>query len=173
MSMKKINIKELIQEYLLDEGLLREKLPDPNSSLDFGYAFSFPSSQKVQNMSVLKPKNKDFIVIIIRTQLSKQHITALNSLKDNKKKLFFEDLRKFFIIKEVSFRIDPQNYRYEISNQIFLKKDGSISKNSFFKNIKQLFYCFMYGNLTLNNYCSGKIKPSTEPASGFDFSLYT
>ena len=173
MSIKKIKIKDLIREYLLDEGLLREKLPDPKSNFEFGYAFSYPPGQKVQNMSVLKPKNKGFLIIIIRTQLSKQHITALNSLKDDKKHQFFQDLRKYFIVKEVFFRIDPQNYRYEINNQMFLKNDGSISKNSFFKNCKQLFYCFMYANIILSEYCSGKIKPSKEPTSGFDFSLYT
>jgi len=172
MSEKKNITKDLIREYLLDEGLLREKLPDPQASLEFGYAFSFPPGQNVQNMSVFKPKNKDFIIIIIRTQISKQHIEALNSLKDNKKNQFFEDIRKFFIAKEVFFRIDPQNYRYEINHRIFLKKDGTISKNKFFNNIKQLFYCFMYANIMLNEYCAGKVKSSMGTPS-FDFSLYS
>ena len=66
MSAKKVKIKVLIREYLLDEGLLRENLPDPKSTLEFGYAFSYPPGQNVQNMSVWKAKNKDFIIIVIR-----------------------------------------------------------------------------------------------------------
>jgi hypothetical protein len=173
MSEKKIKIKSLIRKYLLDEGLLRENLPDPKSQFDFGYIFSFPPGQQVQRMSVFKPKNKNFIIIIIRTQISKQHIEALNSLKDNKKMQFFEDLRKFFIIKEIFFRIDVQNYRYEINDQLFLKKDGSVSRNSFFKSIRRIFYNYMYSNIILSDYCSGKIKSSKELPSSFDFSLYS
>ena len=96
----------------------------------------------------------------------------MNSLKDDKKLQFFHELRKFFIAKEVFFRIDLQNYAYEINNQIFLKKDGSISKNSFYKTVKQLFYCFMYANLLLSDYISGKVKIS-EGTPSFDFSLYS
>ena len=173
MSANKNQIKELIREYLLDEGLLREKISNSKSNMEFGYVFSFPPGARGQRMSVFKPNNKDFIVIIIRTQLSKKHVAALNSLEDDKKFQFFADLRKFFIIKEVFFQIDVQNYRYEINHQIFLKKDGSVSKNSFFKSIKHIFYCFMYSNLILSEYCSEKIKSSKEPTSGFDFSLYS
>ena len=36
------NIRDLIQEYLLDEGLLRNKLPDADKKLEFGFQFVFP-----------------------------------------------------------------------------------------------------------------------------------
>ena len=173
MSERKIKIKSLIRKYLLDEGLLRENLPDPKSQFEFGYIFSFPPGQQEQRMSVFKPKNKNFIVIIVSTQISKQHVDALNSLKDNRKMQFFEDLRKFFIIKEVFFRIDVQNYRYEINDQLFLKRDGSVSRNAFFKAIRKIFYNFMYSNIILSEYCSGKLKSSNGTPSGFDFSLYS
>ena len=173
MSEKKIKIKGLIQKYLLDEGLLRENLPDPKSQFEFGYIFSFPPGNQGQRMSVFKPKNKNFIVIILSTQISKQHINALNSLKDEEKMQYFEHLRKFFVIKQVFFRIDIQNYRYEINDQIFLKRDGSVSRNSFFKSIRKIFYNFMYSNIILSDYCSGKIKSSKVTPSGYDFSLYS
>lgn len=173
MSIKKSKIEHLIHEFLLDEGLLREKISDPDSKLDFGLIFSFPPGPKGQRMSVFKLKNRAFIIISIQTQFSKSHINALNSLKDNKKSQFFIDLRKYFLHKEVFFRIDDKNYKYEINDQIFITNDGLISKNSFFKRIRKIFYCFITSNMILGEYCMGKEISSKNLGSNFDFSLYS
>ena len=182
MSDKDSKIKNLLQEYLLDEGLLREKISNPK--LDFGYQFMFPPGKDPmgrpigRNMVVIKPKQKDLIIISLGTQISKPHVDALNSLKEDRKLHFFWDLRKFFLVKDLFYRIDIQNYRYEISDQIFLKDDGSISKNNFFKSIRRVFDGSAYSNIMLGEYCSGKISPGDfmkgkDFAGGSDFSLYS
>jgi hypothetical protein len=182
MSNKDSKIKILIQEYLLDEGLLREKITNPK--LDFGFQFMFPPGKDPmgrpvgRNMVVIKPKQKNLIVISLPTQISKPHIDALNSLKENRKLQFFWDLRKFFLIKDLFYRIDIQNYRYEISDQIFLKDDGILSKNKFFKSIRRVFDGAAYSNIMLGEYCSGKISPGDfmkgkDFGGATDFSLYS
>ncbi len=170
------NIKHLIQEYLLDEGLLRKKIPIDDKKLEFGFQFIFPPSPIAQKMVVLKPKGKDLIIISNPIQIAPQQVDALNALEDNKKLQFFMDLRKFFLIRDVFFRIDTQKFRYEISDQIFLKKDGTISKNSFFKSIRKVFTCAAYSNMILTEYCMGKIKPGDYSKSKdftSDFSIYS
>ena len=116
MSKEKNNIKQLIQDYLLDEGLLRQKLPDDQKKLDFGFQFIFPPGAGpapiAQKMVVFKPKNKDLIVISNSIQIAPQQVEALNALEQDKKMQFFMELRKFFLIKDVFFRIDSQNNRY-------------------------------------------------------------
>ncbi|MHA1932144.1 MAG: DUF2299 family protein, partial [Promethearchaeota archaeon] len=83
MSDKGSAIKNLVQEYLIDEGLLREKISD--SKLDFGFQFIFPPGNDHmgrpigRRMVVIKPKNKTLIVISLGTQISKQHVDTLNS----------------------------------------------------------------------------------------------
>ncbi len=182
MPEKASKIKQLIQEYLLDEGLLREKISDPK--IDFGFQFVFPPGNDStgrpvgRRMVVLRPKNKDLIIISLGTQISKPHIDTLNSLKDNRKMQFFWDLRKFFLVKDLFYRIDINNYRYEISDQIFLKDNGTVSKNSFFKSIRRVFDGAAYSNIILGEYCLGKIKPedflkSKDFAGSSDFSLYS
>ncbi len=172
--MSELKIKNLIQDYLLEEGLLRKKIKDPK--LDFGFQFTFPPGQRGHIMAVFKPKNKDLIIISSGTQISDQHIKALNLLKAGKKLHYFMDLRKFFLLKDVFFRIDANQYRYEISDQIFLKK-GTISKNSIFKSIRKVFNCAAYSNIILAQYCSGKIKEEDfDRSKSFidsDFSLYS
>jgi hypothetical protein len=182
MTDKESKIKLLIQEYLLDEGLLREKISDPK--IDFGFQLVFPPGNDStgrpvgRRMVVLKPKNKDLIVISLGTQISKPHIDTLNSLKDNRKMQYFWDLRKFFLVKDLFYRIDINNYRYEISDQIFLKDNGTVSKNTFFKSIRRVFDGSAYSNIILGEYCLGKIKPedflkSKDFAGSSDFSLYS
>lgn len=172
MSTKENLTKRIIREYLLDEGLLRKKASD--ARFEFGFQFVYPPSTKAFPMSVVKPKEKDFIVISIGIQMSKQRIDALSSLKGNKKEEFFRDLKKFFILKNVFFGIDAQNFRYEISEQIFLKESGKVSKNSFFRAIRTIFNCAAYSNIIFEQYCSGKITTEEVPnIEGKDFSLYT
>jgi hypothetical protein len=181
MSNKKSKIKQLIQDYLLEEGLLRGKISDPK--LEFGLQFIFPPGkdpigrQIGRNMVVIQPKQKNIIIVSLGVQISKPHINALKSLEDHKKMNFFMDLRKSFLLKDVFYRIDTKNYRYEITDQIFLNKDEFISKNSFFNIIRKVFNCGTYSNIILGEYCVGKIKPEdflkSKEFPDSDFSLYS
>jgi len=181
MSIKESKIKELIREYLLDEGLLREKIN--NSKLDFGFQFIFPPGkdplgrQIGRNMVVIRPKNKDLLIVSLGLKISEPHIKALNSLENEKRMKFFMELRKSFLLKDLFYRIDIKNFRYEISDQVFLD-NGIISKKSFFKSIRKVFNCAAYSNIILGEFCSGKIKPddflkSKDFPDGSDFSLYS
>ncbi|MFW9829272.1 MAG: DUF2299 family protein [Candidatus Thorarchaeota archaeon] len=182
MSNKDSKIKQLIQDYLLEEGLLRGKISDPK--IDFGFQFIFPPGKDPlgrpigRNMVVIQPKQKKVIIVSIAIQISEPHIKALNSLENHKKFNFFMDLRKSFLLKEVFYRIDLKNYRYEITDQIFLDKDEFLSKNSFFNAIRKVFNSGALSNIILGEYCAGKIKPedflkSKEFTSDSDFSLYS
>ena len=164
--------EKIIQEYLLDEGILRKTLKNPN--IDFGFQFSFPPGSKGYPMSVTNPKGKDSIIISVGIQISQSHVKALNAVKNNKKMIFFQELRKFIILKNLFFRIDVQKYRYEFFDQIFIKIDGNLSKNSFYKRIHNLFNCMQYSNLLLDEFCSGQVKPEDfKRTVGVNFSLYT
>jgi hypothetical protein len=170
-------IKELIQEYLSQEGLLKENLTDPK--LEFGFKFVFPPVPMGKIMFVIKPKNKNIIIITIGTQISEPHVNALNALENSKKLQFFLDLRKFFLLKDVYFRIDLEENRYEISEQMFVEKEGTITKNNFYNSVRKVFNCDAYSNIILEEYCSGKVKPESfiktkELSSGSsEFSLYS
>jgi hypothetical protein len=174
--MSEKTIKDLIQEYLLEEGLLRKKILDPK--IDFGFQFVFPPGQESHIMAAFKPKDKDLIIISSGTQISEHHKNALNSLKNNRKMQFFLDLRKYFLLKDVFFRIDVQNYRFEISSQQFIEKESpNISKNSFFNSIHRVFNCAAFSNLLLGQYCSEDIKDEdfykSKDFTGTGFSLYS
>lgn len=182
MSSKESKIRQLIQDYLLDEGLLREKISDPK--VDFGFQFIFPPGkdplgrQVGRSMVVFRPKNKNIILVSLGIQISDPHVKALDSLEKNRKLNYFMDLRKSFLLRDVFFRIDIKNNRYEIMDQYFLDKEENLSKNSFFKIVRKVFNCAAYSNIILSEYCAGKIKPedllkSKEFDSDSNFSLYS
>ena len=173
MSNKENQIKYLIQDYLNDEGILRGKINDPK--LEFGYKLSFPPGlDPGHKMNLIMPKHKDFIIISVGIQISKDHVDALNDQRMD----FYMSLRKSFLLKDVFFQINIPNNRYKIDDQVFLKENGRISKNSLYRSIKRVFNCAMFGNMLLVDFCSGKIKSedfekSKDFTSGSDFSLYS
>jgi hypothetical protein len=182
MSNKESDIKQQIQDYLLEEGLLRGKISDPK--LDFGFQFIFPPGKDPlgrpvgRNMVVFRPKKKNLIIVSLGVQISELHVNALNSLKPEKKMNFFMDLRKSFLLKDVFYRIDINNHRFEIIDQRFLNKKEVITKNSLFNMIRKVFNCAAYSNIILGEYCAGKIRPEDlMKAKDFtpdsDFSLYS
>ncbi|MHA1147301.1 MAG: DUF2299 family protein [Promethearchaeota archaeon] len=173
MSIKESKLKYSIREYLLDEQILRGNIKD--SKLEFGFQFTFPPGPQGQNMAIFQPKNKGLLIISLGTQISAPHVEALNSLGDNKKIQFFIDLRKFLLLKNLLFRIDISNYRYEISEQIFISKNKTITKNTLFKTIRKVFSSAAYTNILLGEHCAGKVKPEdfSKDSSGGGFSLYT
>ena len=174
-------IKFRILEYLSDENLQPNKIPD--SKLDFGFQFKYPPGKDPlgrpigKAMVVFKPKDKDILILTVGTQISPPHVDALNSLENNKKIQFFMDIRKHFLTKDVLYRIDIKNYRYEITDQIYFSKTEIISKDSFFKRIRRVFNAMVYSNMILAEYCEGKITPEdlekSRDFSGSDFSLYS
>jgi len=80
-------VENLLHEYLLEEGILKDRID--SAKFDFGFIISFPPGAKSQNLSIYKPKNMTGIFITIRFQISKKKAEILNSLKDNKKLQFF------------------------------------------------------------------------------------
>ena len=182
MSEKENNIKFLLLEYLSDENLQPNKISD--AKLEFGFQFIYPPGRDPhgrpigKGMVVFMPKNKDLLILSVGTQISPPHVEALDSLEIAKKMQFFMDIRKHFLLKDVLYRIDIQNHRYEISDQIFLSKNDSLSKNTFFSSIRRVFDAMVYSNMILSEYCVGKIKiedvmkaKDFDPAS--DYTLYS
>ena len=156
MPSEKESVEDLVHTYLLEGGVLKDKLVSPN--FDFGFIISFPPGPKSQNLSVYKPKNLNSIFITIRFQISQEKANLLNSLKSKTKEQFINDLSKYLLIREVLFKIDFQNLIIEIHEQIYPNKEGFVSKNALFKLIQKVFYCYLSSNLLFEEYINEKKK---------------
>lgn len=159
MSSKESKIEVLIREYLLDLGLLRKKINEPK--LDFGFQFVFPSGVGPtgkpigRGFVVTKTKKKDFIEISCIAIISPKHIELLQ--KEGKKQHFFIELQKYLLSRNFFFHLDAKNNRYSIIDNIFLQKNGTISKNLFFKSVRKIFTSMVYSIVLLNEICENVI----------------
>ena len=79
--------EKTIKKWLLDEDMLREMKYDENA--DFHFIVEFP---KENIMDIVKPKQKDCIVIACATQVSPEHINLMIPADQQTKKDFILDL---------------------------------------------------------------------------------
>ena len=129
-----MNIEENIKNWLVDEGMFREKKVDDNA--DFHYIIEFP---KDNIMDVVKPKGKDCVVIGCATQVSPEHIDLMTSSTPETRRSFLLDLQfginKYFVDFELNINQDLLQ-QYIVTDVIY--EDG-LSKNEFIRTIKRVF----------------------------------
>ena len=81
-----MSIEQDVKNWLADEGVFREKAADENA--DFHFVIEFP---KDNIMDVVKPKEKDVIVIGCATQVAPEHINLMqNASPQDKNKFLFD-----------------------------------------------------------------------------------
>ena len=125
-----------VKDWIVDEGIFREKKVDDNA--DFHYILEFP---KDNIMDFVKPKGKDFILIACATQVSPQHMELMAAASPQKRAEFIleanMEINKFLV--DCQLAVDQESnlmQQYVITYQIFA--DG-ISKNSIFDALKRVF----------------------------------
>ena len=115
-----MNIEEQVEKWLLDEDFLREMKYDENA--DFHFIVEFP---KENIMDVVKPKDKDCIVIACATQVSPEHINLMTQADAKTQKDFILDLNfglnSFLVDFELQVNQDILR-QFIITDQIF--EDG-------------------------------------------------
>ena len=129
-----MNIEKNIEKWLLDEDILREMKYDENA--DFHYIAEFP---KDNIMDVVKPKDKDYIVVACATQVSPQHLDLMKMADSKTNKNFILDLNMSLNQFLVDFELQVNNnilQQFVVTEQIF--EDG-ITKNEFFRSLKRVF----------------------------------
>ena len=119
-----MSIEEQVEKWLLDEDLLREMKYDENA--DFHFIVEFP---KENIMDVVKPKDKDSIIIACATQVAPQHITLMENADIKTKKEFILDLNFGLNTFLVDFELQVNNdilRQFVVTEQIF---DDGLNKD--------------------------------------------
>lgn len=155
-----MNIEESVEKWLLEEDLLREMKYDENA--DFHFIIEFP---KENIMDVVKPKDKDCIIIACATQVAPQHIDLIKTATPQTRKEFLLDLNfglnSFLVDFELQINQDILQ-QFVVTDQIF--EDG-LNKNELIRTLKRVFkaklHCIWlidkkFGDISIN------IQPSNE-----------
>lgn len=128
--------EDIVKNWIVDEGIFREKKVDDNS--DFHFIVEFP---KDNIMDVVKPKGKDFLVIACATQVSPQHLELMNNSSPKEKSKFLlklnMEINRFLVDSQLA--VDQSSnllQQYVITYQIF---DDGLTKNSLYDALKRVF----------------------------------
>lgn len=145
--------EETIKKWLLDEDILREMKYDENA--DYHFIVEFP---KDNVMDVVKPKEKDYIVIACATQVSPEHKNLMISTDSGTKKDFILELNmalnSFLVDYELQINQDILQ-QYIVTDQIF--EDG-LTKDAFIKTLKRVFKAKLHC-IWLIDKCFGGLPP--------------
>jgi len=129
-----MNIEENVEKWLLDEDLLREMKYDENA--DFHFIVEFP---KENIMDVVKPKDKDCLVLACATQVAPQHLDLMKSADIKTQKEFIMELNfglnQFLVDFELQVNQDILQ-QFIITEQIF--EDG-LTKDMLIRTLKRIF----------------------------------
>ncbi|MBQ2613444.1 MAG: DUF2299 domain-containing protein [Methanobrevibacter sp.] len=129
-----MNIEEQVEKWLLDEDILREMKYDENA--DFHFIVEFP---KENIMDIVKPKDKDSLIIACATQVAPQHINLMESADKKTQKDFILDLNfglnQFLVDFELQVNQDILR-QFVITEQIF--EDG-LTKDMLYRTLKRVF----------------------------------
>lgn len=129
-----MTIEEQVKQWLTEEDFLREIKYD--ESAEFHFIIEFP---KDNIMDVVKPIDKDCIVIACATQVAPQHRDLMKASDIKTQKDFIMELNfglnQFLVDYELQINQDILQ-QFVITEQIF--EDG-LTKNEFVKTIKKVF----------------------------------
>ena len=128
--------EDIVKNWIVDEGIFREKKVDNNS--DFHFIVEFP---KDNVMDVVKPKGKDFLIIACATQVSPQHLELMSNSSPKEKSKFLlklnMEINRFLVDSQLA--VDQSSnllQQYVITYQIF---DDGLTKNSLYDALKRVF----------------------------------
>lgn len=154
-----MKIEEKIKNWLTDEGMFREKAVDENT--DFHFIIEFPNDNV---MDVVKPKEKDCIIIGCATRVAPQHLDLMNQAKESKQKEFLLDLNMGLNKFLVDFNLEiNQNIlqQFIVTDTIF--EDG-LTKDLFIKTVKKVFKAKLHC-IWLIDKKFGSITPQEQPSN--------
>ncbi len=129
-----MDLEEKVRQWLTDEDLLREAKYDENA--DFHYIIEFP---KENIMDVVKPTDKDCLIIACATQVAPQHMDLMKANDDITRKDFLIELNFGLNQYLVDFELQVAQdilQQFVVTEQLF--EDG-LTKNEFIRTIKRVF----------------------------------
>ncbi|OLS16290.1 MAG: hypothetical protein RBG13Loki_0113 [Promethearchaeota archaeon CR_4] len=170
MSKTARDVAELVKDWAIEEGIMSKKIP-PKEELEFGFELKFPPSAPFQKgIALVCPKDKDFLVFQLGTQMNPEHATIMKESPPEKQVKFYSKLKKFVYQQNLLYNLDIPNLRWAIIDQLHF--DG-LTKNAFFTSLRKVFNTSLYiDQILAENILAGSSSPNESSRTGPRSSLY-
>jgi hypothetical protein len=163
-------IIELVKDWAIEEGIMGKKIP-PKEGLEFGFELKFPPGAPFQKtIALVCPKDKDFLVFQLGTQMSPEHVGVMKNTPPEKQVKFFSKMKKFFYTQNLLYNLDIPNLRWAIIDQVHF---DALTKNVFFTTLRKIFNTSLYiDQILAETILEGGGSPNESSRTGPRSSLY-
>jgi hypothetical protein len=156
----------MVREWLMDEGIYKDKIVDDTARYHFVAEFPQGSGQMYD---VIFPKIRpDLIVIVSGVQLSSQHLSGLTALPKPRLDEFLWELKFQFITMKTDFIFNPptpDSVPRIIQFQKPLYYDG-LNKNLFMEGLKSVHFSRLFIIWKMAQMFGVETPKSTQPMYG-------
>ena len=152
-----------VKKWCIEDRVFKLKLPDKEGfswAIELSYPFKHPAPVSI---IVLNPVDTDFIVLQISMKMSPQHADGLKKKGPAAANIFYYQLQKMFLEKDVTFNIDSNNEMWIVSETIHF--DG-LTKYELFKTIRRIHNTVLLGNMILDEVINATFVPGPQPKKG-------
>ena len=152
-----------VKKWTIEDRVFKLKLPDKDEfswAMELSYPFKHPAPVSI---IVLNPTDTDFIVLQISMKMSPQHFDGLTKKGPAAANLFYYQLQKMFLEKELTYNIVSNEQMWFVSDQIHF--DG-LNKHELFKTIRRIHNAVLLGNMILDEVINATFVPGPQPKKG-------
>lgn len=150
----KDEVAKKVREWLVEEGVYKDKVADENA--DYHFIAEIPPNSR-QYIDVVFPKNRDDMVVIASgIKLSDEHYHSLMALNPDRRNELLWEMRFTLLFLPTGFQIlpnvnDPQLFQF--TRELYF--DG-LNKNLFMDAVKQVYRCKLYVIWMMQKISGGK-----------------
>lgn len=139
---KVVDTCQKIMNWLSEEGLFKDKVPDEN--LYFHLAAEFPA-RSGRHVNVIQPKNRDDMVVVLSTiRLAEVHKRAFQAMARKDRAKLVWNMRYSLLFQDASFQMEPGGAELnsiQFSREIYY--DG-LTKNKLMEVLRANFKCELF-----------------------------
>jgi hypothetical protein len=130
-----------VKSWLEKEGILKDEVE--NEKAEFHFIVNFPRGSKYIS-EVIKPKDRDYIIVGSSIQLAEEHYKALHSLPKAEKEALLWQWRFDLLFRDAEFRMVPS--AQELKGLEFTRSlyEEEVTRVTLIGALREIFKCKLY-----------------------------
>ena len=139
--MGKNELAEKVKGWLEKEGIFKEEID--NEKAEFHFLVQFPKGSNYIS-EVIKPKDRDYLIIGSSIQLAEEHYRALHSLPKAEMNALLWQWRFDLLFRDAEFRMVPS--AQELKGMEFTRSlyEEDLSRTTLINALREIFKCKLY-----------------------------
>ncbi len=135
------DLKAKVKDWLEKEGIFKEEVE--NEKAEFHFLVQFPKGSRYIS-EVIKPRDRDYIIVGSSIQLADEHYKALHSMPKAEKEALLWQWRFDLLFRDAEFRMVPSAQELkglEFTRSIY---EEEVTRSTLIGALREIFKCKLY-----------------------------